>query len=72
MVERQFDSHTPTIKVRPRTAIIPERAISLRWAKACGLLVDREHAGPHDEAARLWYYYNHLFEVKTLLTFSTG
>jgi hypothetical protein len=24
------------------------------------------------ETARLWYYYNQLFEVKTLLTFSTG
>jgi hypothetical protein len=36
------------------------------------LFVDREHAIPHHETARLWYYYNQLFEVKTLLTFSTG
>jgi hypothetical protein len=40
--------------------------------KARGLFVDREHAVPHEETARLWYYYNQLFEVKTLLTFATG
>jgi hypothetical protein len=46
------------------------RNISL--TKARGLLVDLEYAVPRDETARLWYYYNQLFEVKTLLTFSTG
>ena len=32
----------------------------------------RLHHDAAEPSARLWYYYNQLFEVKTLLTFSTG
>ena len=68
----------PVAVVHARALIVaragthPGKESLLRFTKAWGLLVDREHAVPHDEAARLWYYYNQLFEVKALLAFSTG
>ena len=42
-----------------------------------GLLAERQPLSwrprsPIRNPARLWYYYNQLFEVKTLLAFSTG
>jgi hypothetical protein len=55
-----------------RPSFRKQREISLRLTKAHRLFVAGDFIMTPQSPERLWYYYNQLFEVKTLLTFSTG
>jgi hypothetical protein len=63
MVERQFDSHVWLRLSPPRLSRVAQK---LTVAKYYAIAMTPQ------SPERLWYYYNQLFEVKTLLTFSAG